>query len=121
MEGKMPQWNFQEKRKFTRFEANLPLKNAQRNTVKEINGYTHDLSSQGIGMFAKEGLSIGTQLDIRLFMPDNGEELRTSGRVVWLVKVEAEKYRVGIELNNTDLKPIPLVLRTIRMRTRYYY
>ena len=117
----MPQWNFQEKRKFTRFEVNLPLKNAELNTVKEINGYTHDLSSQGIGMFVKEELSLGTQLDIRLYMPDNGEEIRTSGKVVWSNKMESGKYRAGIILNNTDLKPIPLVLRTIRVRTRYYF
>jgi Tfp pilus assembly protein PilZ len=119
----MWQWNFEERRKFPRYEVSLFLKNSSLNSQKETEAYTHDISAQGIGLFTSKELPKGDSLDIRLYMPDNNEQVCTRGTVVWLSSVGPCKYRAGIKLEGAELKPVPMVLKTIahQIRTRYYY
>lgn len=116
----MQTWNYEEKRKFTRFEVNLSLKNLNPMLKKEMYCYTHDISAKGIGILSNDAVSVGTDLEIWLYMPDNGEQIHTKGKVVWSNRIESGQYRAGIELDKEELQPIPLVLRTIRMRNKYY-
>jgi c-di-GMP-binding flagellar brake protein YcgR len=104
---------FIEKRAFPRFSVNIPLCYSQINSDEQIPGHTLDISAQGLGLVTAEALSPGMQLEIRLQMHDNQEEILRRGRVVWSSSFGNDKYRAGIKLDEPDLKPIPLVLRTI--------
>ena len=67
-----------------------------------------------------EALVPDTPLDIWLQMPDNGEKIYIQGRVVWSNLIEPDKYRVGVDLENMELDPILLALKTIQVRIKHY-
>jgi len=119
----MWQWNLEERRKFPRYEVTLFSKNFDANLQKQSEAHTKDISAQGMGLFMTRELSVGTPLDICLYMPDNGGQIQIRGTVVWSRLVEPCNYRIGIKLEKDELKPIPIVLRTItqQIKTRYYY
>jgi Tfp pilus assembly protein PilZ len=116
----MQPMNFDDRRKFTRFEVDIPIKNMAVSESREVSGKTHDISVRGIGVVSQDSLRVGTELDLHMMMPDNGEEIRAKGTVVWSTFVGPNKYRAGVYLDEYELKPIPLVLRTIKTKTRYY-
>jgi hypothetical protein len=49
-------------------------------------------------------------------MPDNGEEIALDAEALWSKCNGTGNYRCGLKLKNTQIKPIPLVLRTINSR-----
>ena len=107
---------FLEKRKFVRFLISIPLK-CVKMSVKQLNGIaTSDISVEGLGLITVEELPLNTPLDIRLVMPDNGEEIALDAEALWSKCNSAGNYRCGLKLRNTQIKPIPLVLRTINSR-----
>lgn len=110
---------FIEKRAFPRFLVNIPLCYSEANTDRISQAETHDISAEGVGIIANEYLPVGTYLDIRLRMLDDGTEIERKGRIVWSNCLEANKYRVGVKLEGKSLKPIPIVLRTIKTQRRY--
>jgi len=112
--------NMGDRRRCDRFEVKLLLRNHDFQSMREFDGTTRDISTNGIGMVSDKELPVGTSLDIWLHMPDNDEAIHTRGKVAWLMKTGPAQYRLGINLEKDDLKPIPIVLRTIHMRTRYY-
>jgi hypothetical protein len=107
-----------ERRRYPRFDLELKLKNFDLNLLGEISANTCDISSKGIGCVSDRGLNVGATLDIWLYLPD-GEAIHTAGKVMW-VSPGGDKYRMGICLDNEELKPIPIVLRSIKMKSRYY-
>ncbi|MDD2927792.1 MAG: PilZ domain-containing protein [Candidatus Omnitrophica bacterium] len=106
-----------EKRKLVRFLVTMPLKYAKL-AIKSLGGTvcTHDISAQGVGLITAEELPVNSPLNICLKVPDNGEEIQLEGEVVWSRQVDASKYRCGLKLKGLQIKPIPLVLRTIYSR-----
>ncbi len=106
-----------EKRKLVRFLVNIPLKYA-RLAERTVNGpaCTHDISGQGVGLVTAEELPVNSPLDICLKIPDNGEEIQLQTEVVWSRQLEDSKYRCGLKIKGVQIKPIPLVLRTIYSR-----
>jgi hypothetical protein len=103
-----------DKRKSSRFQVSIPV---QQITYKDtsINSHTFDISANGIGLIADAELPLGQVLDFDLRMPDTGETIRMHGRAVWMSIAGSNRYRAGIRFENEHLKPIPLVLRTIRL------
>ena len=112
--------NFDERRRYPRYEVNIFLRSIDLNSTREIQCNTHDISQNGIGLSGNRSFPSGTSLDIWLHMPDNNEQIHTKGKVVWTSMIGPDRFRSGIELDKADLVPIPLVLRTIRMRAKYY-
>ncbi len=108
--------DFIEKRAFPRFPVSIPVDYSDLTSHKTAQGYTQDISAQGLGLVTQDKLSVGTSLDICLRIADNGEEIRRRGTVVWSNMLEPEKYRAGIKLEEPKLKPIPLVLRTVSQK-----
>ena len=106
-----------EKRRLVRFLVAIPLKYAKL-AIKNISETTctHDISAQGVGLITTEGLPVNSPLNICLKLPDNGEEIQLEAEVVWSKQLEASKYRCGLKLKGVQIKPIPLVLRTIYAR-----
>jgi len=111
--------SFIEKRAFPRFLVNIPLHYSESNSKKIAQAETHDIGAAGIGMVTEEGLPVGTCLEIRLRMIDDGTEIQRNGLVVWSSCLNANKYRAGIKLEGPSIKPIPIVLRTIKAQRRY--
>ncbi|MDD2680185.1 MAG: PilZ domain-containing protein [Candidatus Omnitrophica bacterium] len=103
-----------EKRKLVRFLVTIPVKYAKL-ALKDLNGTTctHDISAQGVGLITAEALPVNSPLNICLKIPDNGEEVQLEAEVIWSKQLEASKYRCGLKLKGVQIKPIPLVLRTI--------
>ncbi|MBL7151934.1 MAG: PilZ domain-containing protein [Candidatus Omnitrophica bacterium] len=103
---------FREKRIFPRFPISIEATLMDPSLCGQtIEATTNDISVSGIGIITQQQLTPGTELRICLRMNDNGEEIYLKGRAVWITVVNSQKYRVGIKLEDSDLKPIPLVLR----------
>jgi len=110
--------NGADRRRYPRFDVRLQLKNFDLNVLGEIAATTRDISARGIGCVSDHGLPVGTNLDIWLYLPD-GEAVHTDGTVVWSVPGTGTCH-MGIRIVKEDIKPIPIVLRTIHLKSRYY-
>jgi Tfp pilus assembly protein PilZ len=114
----MPDAAFIEKRGFPRFAIGIPL-TCQTNTEKVLEAHTHDISAGGLGIITEEEVPAGTAVDACLRIVDDSGEIYRKGKVVWSSPVAANKYRAGVQLEKADLKPIPIVLRTIKAKRQY--
>ena len=110
---------YAEKRIFPRFPVNIPLFFLQLASSNIYTAVTHDISTQGLCLVVDRQVLLGTELDIHLQMKDNNEKISLKGKVVWSDMVDIGKYKIGIQLEETKLKPIPLVLRTIMAQRKY--
>ena len=110
---------FTEKRTFPRFKITIPLIFFERIFNKSSSVQTHDIGTQGVSIVADEKLPSGSDLDMRIQMPDNNEKICVKGKVIWARAINSDKYRIGIKLKESILKPIPLVLRTIMAQRKY--
>ncbi len=103
-----------EKRKFVRFLISIPLKYAKIGIKKLVDSRTFDISAQGVGLITAEALPLNTPLNMRLWIPDNGENISLEAEVVWSMQLGIFRYKHGLRLKNLQIKPVPLVLRTIQ-------
>ena len=103
------------------FNLNLPshLTNRCEGLLGETRAQTQDISARGLCLVTREALAADTLLDIWLQMPDNGGQIYIKGKVVWSNMIEPDKYRVGVNLENTELNPIALALKTIQVRIKH--
>ena len=110
---------FIEKRIFPRFKISIPLSFLDLKSDKLLTQQTHDISTQGLCIVANQEFPLGANLDMRIQMIDNNEKIYVKGNVVWYRMIDSGKYRIGIKLEDSKLKPIPLVLRTIMAKREY--
>ncbi len=110
---------FTEKRISPRFTISIPLTCCEQRTSKSFTAQTHDISTQGLCIVADQELPSGSDLDIRIQMVDNNEKISVKGKVVWSCMINSGKYKLGIELEEPKLKPIPIVLRTIMAQRKH--
>jgi hypothetical protein len=109
---------YKEKRSSPRFPVNIFGSCAGTNCQNKLSTMTHDISAQGLGVIVDSRIPVGTCMDIILEVPDGGKKVIKKGKVVWLLMVESSKFRLGIKLDE-PIKPIPLVLRTIKAIKKY--
>lgn len=110
-----------ERRSFARFPVKVLLKYLNIELPDEINHqHTDDISAKGLCLLTNEELPVDTPLDIWLQMPDNGEQIYIKGRVIWSMMVRQDKYKVGVNLENAELNPILIALKTIKVRVRQH-
>lgn len=109
----MSEKGYLEKRKFVRFVISIPLKYVKHNVIKILALCTHDISAQGANFISNEDIPVNSLLKLCLRIPDNNEEIPLDAEVVWIKKIEPSKYRCGLKIKDKQIKPIPLVLRTI--------
>jgi hypothetical protein len=117
--GKMESLFVSDKRKTPRFQVSIPVRQIQHNN-SNINSHTFDISSTGIGLIMDAELPLGQSMGFDLWMPDTGEQIHVQGKAIWMTVAGPSRFRVGIEIEEKPLKPIPLVLRTIRLRSHHY-
>lgn len=108
-----------ERRLFTRFTIGIPTTYLESGPNTENPSKTYDISIEGMCLLTNKGLPPGTRLNIDLKMVDTGETINVRGHSVWSSMLEPGKYRIGIKLEETKLKPIPIVLRTIKAQRKY--
>jgi Tfp pilus assembly protein PilZ len=120
--GNMRQWDFSERRKLPRYEIALSCEETDLASRREFHSVTRDICEQGVGIMLDERLPLDTIVEVYLEMPDNQERIQVHGKVVWITKFEEKQFRAGICLDKFDLRPIPLVLRMIKvqLKSRYY-
>ena len=104
---------FADRRIFERFPLRFSLKYATSQPERDGSAQSYDFSAEGIGVLANKELPRHTPLDLWLNIPDHGEPLRTKGEVVWMKKVDENKYRAGIKLESAQLMGMSRALRLI--------
>ena len=97
---------------FERFPVNLSARYLNLDTGKEGLANTQDISAKGLGLATSEELRLHTALEIWLEMKDKGEPLYTRGEVVWVKMVDANNYKLGVELEKADLMGISQVFKS---------
>lgn len=116
----MENFGVKERRVFARFPVKILLRYFNLNLPGEARAQTQDISAKGLCLVTKEALATDAPLDIWLQMPDNSEQVYLRGNVIWSSMIEPDKYRVGVNLENTELNPILLALKAIHVRTKHY-
>jgi hypothetical protein len=111
---------FKERRSFARFPVKVILKYLNLNLPQEAHTQTLNISAEGICLVAKEVIEAETPLDIWLQMPDNGEQIYVKGKVAWASLVDHDRYNIGVNLDDAELNPILLALKTIQVRIRHH-
>jgi hypothetical protein len=104
---------FVERRTYPRLPVNIPLRFSIPNSNSTFYTQTNNISAEGLSFETEKELVIGTCLDICLRMIDNNEEIYRKGKVIWSKMLDVFKYRIGIKIEKPQIKPIPLVLRTV--------
>lgn len=113
------QTQFVEKRAYPRYPISIPVSCFLPELNKTVDTCTCDISATGVGIIASDELSPGSWLNLCLQMPDNAEKISRKAKVVWSSMMSANSFRVGIRLEESSLKPIPLVLRAINHQRKY--
>ncbi len=118
----MRQWDFMERRKLPRYEIALCCDETDLFSRREFRSLTRDICEQGVGIMLNERLPLDSSVEACLEIPDNQEKIHVHGKVVWITKLEEKQFRAGICLDKFDLRPIPLILRMIKvqLKSRYY-
>ena len=116
----MGQRFLEERRHNVRYEVTLLAKIIHGLTGDELTVNSHDISSDGVGIIVDRPLMCGEILDITFIMPDNAEQVETRGMVIWVGSPEQQRYRAGVAITDQELRPIPMVLRSIKLRTNRY-
>lgn len=115
----MQEQSFVEKRAFPRFSVSISVIYSDPASHKVVSTQTHDISAQGLGLIIDKELEPGICLDLSIEMPDNGEKIKRKAKVVWINMLGSNTKRVGIKLEEPELKPIPLVLRIINYQQKH--
>ena len=110
-----------DRRLYPRFEVDISSDSLDIQTGLDIHGNTHDISSRGIGLVITKEVVLGARFVICLSVPQDQEEIRVRGEVVWVKKFGTNIYRVGLSLERVELKPIPIVLKSIQLKNSRYY
>jgi len=108
-----------ERRVFPRFPVHIPVSCFDPYLKKNFQTETQNISAEGLCLETDEVLGQGNFLEIFLLMPDDNEEIHRIGKIVWTNTTESGKHKVGIQLEEPKLKPIPLVLRIINYLRKY--
>ncbi len=116
----MSELDFIEKRDSIRFALTIPVQCLDFETKSMYLAEAHDISSAGLSLMIDRDLSIHSRLNIRFKMSDNEEEIYSKGEVVWSKRIYSNRWRIGLNFMEANFKPIPIVLRAIQAKAKYY-
>lgn len=116
----MDLWNNTERRQDVRYEVSLSVITRHGLMGNTVMTTSHDLSSKGVGLVVDRPLTPGETIESVFVMPDNGEQIHAQGKVVWVTAIGPNRYRAGVVFANADLRPIPIVMRSIKARSSRY-
>jgi len=109
-------WN--ERRVCTRFPVSVLVKCVSKN--QHMIAESFNISAKGLGLITNEELSCGSRVNMFVLTPGSGEKVAVQGRVVWAENFGFGKYKIGIALGHTELKPVTIVLRVVENGHKYH-
>ena len=110
-----------ERRKYPRFDIDLPLEYYRENSEMRLPGRIHNASEGGLLIYLPEKIAIGEGLWIKLFFP-SGQDLNAVEmfvQVVWTdihLGEEGEDYRTGVrfvDIASGDLVRLKMFLKSL--------
>lgn len=116
----MSELDFIEKRDSIRFALTIPAQYSDCDTKSMYLAETHDISSDGLSLMTNRELSAHSNLNISLKIPDNGEEIYAKAEVVWSRMIYSNQWRIGLKFAEANFKPVPIVLRAIQAKAKYF-
>lgn len=116
----MSKVDFIEKRNSIRFTLTIPAQYLGCDTKSMYSAETHDISSNGLSLMSDRDMPTHSNLNIRLKMPDNGEDIYARAEVVWSKIIYSNYWRIGLNFAEANFKPVPIVLRAIQAKAKYY-
>jgi len=94
-----------ERRRFKRFDAYMNV-NVTTEKQKKFQGISlsNDLSREGMKISSNTTVSIGSQLDLEINIPDDPKPVYSSAKVMWVKqpKETAHDYQIGIKFSMMD-------------------
>jgi hypothetical protein len=100
-----------DRRVFSRFPVQLPVRFLDPDSNQEGYATTCDVSAKGLGLVSKIKLNAHKALELWLDIPDNSVPLYARAEVVWSQATGNHEYRCGINLEKADLMGLARVLR----------
>lgn len=86
-----------ERRMFERFSARFPVKFKDTREDYGTEVFLRDASAEGIRISTKERFFLDDQLALEVELPDGGEPMVLSGRVVWVKFLNLALWDIGIQ------------------------
>ena len=92
----------EERRIFERFSARFPVKfkDAREDYGTEV--FLRDASAQGVRILTKERFFLDDQLSLEVELPDGGEPMVLSGRVVWVKSLDLSLWDIGVAISPSE-------------------
>ena len=87
----------EERRVFERFSARFPVKFKDERPDYGTEVFLRDASAQGMRIFTKEHFFLEDQISLEVELPDGGEPMVLSGRVVWVKLLNLSLWDIGIQ------------------------
>src|SRR5271170_6149661 len=87
----------EERRLFERFSARFPVKFKDAREDYGADVFLRDASAQGIRILTKERFFLDDQLSLEVELPDGGEPMVLSGRVVWVKLLNLSLWELGVQ------------------------
>jgi|YelNatPaOPRAMG01_1025707.scaffolds.fasta_scaffold01059_18 hypothetical protein len=103
--------DFKEKRETIRRKVLLDIRFLDKERDIQGNGFSCDISPKGIGLFTRQYLAPHSSIEIWIENPSQ-KSLHLKGNVVWSKAIDFSIYRIGIELEASDLKTLNEFLET---------
>ena len=91
-----------ERRIFERFSARFPVKFKDTREDYGADVFLRDASAQGIRILTKERFFLDDQLSLEVELPDGGEPMVLSGRVVWVKFLNSSLWDIGIQFQQVN-------------------
>lgn len=115
----MQQWTQLEKRKTPRFEISIPVLTYPNASDMPVPSTLHDLGANGLGATLDCDIPIGTLLDIVLMMPEQEDQVRLRGTIIWAHRANSLGYvRAGIKFEKDHFNPIPYILKILQSKAK---
>jgi hypothetical protein len=101
--------NYNDRRIFARVNAQVVLR-CKEGEENPNPGVTVDISAQGLGFVSYEEIKPEAQVRIQLKLPYSEEEFVTVGTIIWCIKVDDQKFRIGVALEKPELMLVSQLL-----------
>ena len=96
-------WTSEERREHSRFEEDLEVEYRVEKKPRPYKGRTANISKGGMKLLMDEKLSIGTVLDLKIYIPKKKGTVEVGAQVVWTKDVD-EKDPSGKRLFHSGIK-----------------
>jgi Tfp pilus assembly protein PilZ len=91
-----------ERRIFERFSARFPVKFKDEREDYGAEVSMRDASAEGVRIHTKERFFLDDQISLEVGLPDGGEPMILSGRVVWVKLLNLSLWDTGVQFEKVN-------------------